>query len=160
MSNPFWEEWEWGLWRGQQRSRANVGPTLLQVLCHLLHSNTWKSVLMLPGRGNKKKACIQFAVWHCQPRGPHWLFVPSCFWHQEHASALCLSLLCTVLVPDPHLTSRSIANTHWTFIGALDTSWFLPLPTLCFHNCPCMTAAGCSGGAEISFPPPLLALLP
>lgn len=108
---------------------------------------------MLPGRGNKKKACIQFAVWHYQPRGPHWLFVPSCFWHQEHASALCLSLVSTVLVPDPHLTSWSIANTHWTFIGALDTSWFLPLPTLCFHSCPCMTATGPSGDAEISFPP-------
>lgn len=50
------EEWEWCLWRGQQRDRANVGQTLLQMLSHLLLSqqeNTWKSILMLPGRGKK-----------------------------------------------------------------------------------------------------------
>lgn len=33
---PFWEEWEWGLLRGQQRGRENVSPTLLQVLSQLL----------------------------------------------------------------------------------------------------------------------------
>lgn len=33
---PFPEEWEWGLWRERQRSTANVGPTMLQVLPSLV----------------------------------------------------------------------------------------------------------------------------
>lgn len=65
---------------------------------------------MFLGRGNKERECIWFAVWHCQLRGPHWPLVPPCFWQQEHASALFLSLVHAVLFPASCFSSQSIAD--------------------------------------------------
>lgn len=95
---------------------------------------------MFLGRGNKERKCIWFAAWHCQLRGPHWLFDPPCFWQQEHASALFLPLVHAVLFPAPCFSSQSIADPQSFPLGSGHflispfTHHILPMDDGCFPS--------------------------
>lgn len=130
---PFREEWEQALSRERQ-SGENIGLTTAGATSPV--AQTVRKYLKISTditRKKKQTLCIWFAAWHRQSWGPRWLFVPPCFWQQEHARALFPCLMCAVLVPAPCLSSQSIAKTTWVSPG------FWPVPD--FSIClPCSSS--------------------